>query len=255
MSRTVPEKRVDKNGRVVTRHVLADPAAGKQTATMPPPTTAAVPAAHSVDYYAEEIANFLLEAAGDTDIEFARTLYKGTLGIPPLRLIHDRMHDWSERDSDLFEETLQKVITKTIASGDTQENRDRLAVILVETMPVITRFCKLPTSSWHAMDIVYGANYAATHFAGGRDGSDIISTMSQEDRNMLRYMAFEYSVMNVCTSRSRDWLVDESRWFANNMERLAAQAKTIRKRGTTNRDFLNDLIAEDTSPVLAEGTL
>jgi hypothetical protein len=255
MSRTVPEKRVDKNGRVVTRHVLADPSTGRQVSAVPPPAPASVPAATSVDYYAGEIANYLLEAAGETDIEFARSLYAGALDSGTLRLIHERMHDWNERDGDLFVETLQLAITKTVARGDTEENRNRLAVILAETLPVISAFSRHPVNAHYAMDVVYGANYAATHFAGGSDGSDIVSDMTQTDREMLHWMTFEFIVMNVSTSRPRAWLQDESRWFADNMDRLALQADTIRKRGTTDREFLSELVAADKSVALAEGTL
>jgi hypothetical protein len=39
------------------------------------------------------------------------------------------------------------------------------------------------------------------------------------------------------------------------MDRLALQADTIRKRGTTDREFLSELVAADKSVALAEGTL
>ena len=250
MSRLVPEKRVDKNGRVVTKHVLADPKPASSLSVIPVPGVSGKRPVSKADF-GREISQFLLESAGDYDQSIAAMTYADNLGIRTLRLIHQRMQSLSERDSDLLEDSLNKLIGKTLNQDDSQQQRDRIVTALVEALPVITTFCSPNVPAWKAIDVTYGANYAAKHNRVRFEGSNV----SEEDREIFRWMAFEHVIMNVSTSRTKEWLQDESRWFTDNWDRLAAQADTIRERGTTDREFLSTLIAEDTSAVLARGTL
>ena len=250
MSRTVPEKRLDKNGRLVTKHVLAAPKQGSPSSAMPAPSVTGKRPVSKADF-AREISQFLLEAAGEYEQGIAAYTYADNLGIRTLRLIHQRMQPLSERDSDLLEDSLNKLIGKTINQDDSQKQRDRIVTALVEALPVITTFCSPNVSAWKAIDVTYGVNYAAKHNRVLFEGSNV----TDEDREVFRWMAFEHIIMNVATSRTKEWLRDESRWFTDNWDRLAAQADTIRERGTTDREFLSTLIADDTSAVLARGTL
>jgi hypothetical protein len=251
MSKLVPEKRVDKNGRVVTKHVLVGNAPSGADRTFPVPVAATEKKrlASKLDY-ATKIAKSLL---GPDEVIKGQHYYSTRLSMKALRRVNawvDRLEPDNKRDRDIFAQALNKITFKDDA--DSPVARDRLACILVEIMPVVTGFAveKSVRIPWSVNELVSAVNY------GAKVNRILFETKSgPETTAMLQYTAFEHAVMKVNTSRPQEWLRDESQWFVDNFERLSLYRETIIKRGSTDRDFLNELVAGDRAASLGEGAL
>jgi hypothetical protein len=251
MSKLVPEKRVDKNGRVVTKHVLdaAPPSMAGRAFPVPVAATEKKRLASKLDY-GTKIAKALL---GPDEVIKGQNYYSTRLSMKALRRVNawvDALAPDNERDRDIFAQALNKITFKDDA--DSPIARDRLACILVEIMPVITEFApeKSVRIPWSVNELVSAVNY------GAKVNRILFETKSDADTTaMLQYTAFEHAVKNVNTARPQEWLREESRWFMDNFERLSMYRETIIKRGSTDRDFLDELVAGDRAASLGEGAL
>lgn len=252
MSRLIPEKRVDKNGRAVTRHVLNDTAPPVSAKSLPAPASTAEKRPVSKFEYAVKIADFFFEWEDNYEKQLAIARYETQLSISSLRKINawiNALDPENERDAEIFDQVLTRILKR---EEDSPSSSNRMVTILVESMPVMTRF--LPDHNANhlvALETVNGANYAAKVNRVVIDGRNV----TEEERQMFHWMVFELMVKKINTSRDHDFLREEGRWFSENMDALAAHAKTVIKRGTTDREFLHDLISKDSSTALAEGTL
>ena len=248
MSNLMPEKRVDRNGRVVTRHVLSGRALTDHDRSFPAPVTAP-PKKRLVTKadYANQIAESLLvETEGRSGT--ARELED--LGMKTLR----RVNRWVDSSDDELSRSIFLRALVNIVHKPNKENiaSDRLTNLMLEVMPTVIGFIpeKAQLMPWHVNDVIHAVNYGAKV-----NYIFFESNGSAETTAILQYIAFEYMVKNVNTARPLDWLREESKWFAENFERLCAHGETIIKRGSTDRDFLDELVASDRALSLGEGTL
>lgn len=247
----MPERRVDKNGRLVTKHVLVEKVVSGANRAFPVPVTVTEKKrlASKLDY-GTKIAKALL---GPEEAIKGQHYYSTRLSMKALRRVNawvDTLAPDNERDRDIFAQALNKITFKD--DSDSPIARDRLACILVEIMPVITEFAreKSVRIPWSVNELVSAVNY------GAKVNRILFETKSSpETTAMLQYTAFEHAVMNVNTSRPQEWLREESQWFVDNFERLSLYRETIIKRGSTDRDFLNELVAGDRAASLGEGAL
>jgi hypothetical protein len=251
MSRLIPEKRVDKNGRLVTKHILDGKASPGTDRAFPSPVSEVEKKrlASKLDY-GTKIAKALL---GPDEVIKGQHYYSTRLGMKTLRRINvwvDTLEPDNERDRNIFAQALNKITFKDDVNSPVA--RDRLACILVEIMPVITGFAveKSVNIPWSVNELVSAVNY------GAKVNRILFETKSDaESTAMLQYTAFEHAVKNVNTARPQEWLREESQWFMDNFERLSMYRETIIKRGSTDRDFLNELVAGDRAASLGEGAL
>lgn len=251
MSKLVPEKRVDKNGRVVTKHVLSGDPSSPANHTFPPPVAATEKQRlASKNDYGSKIAKAIL---GPDEVIKGRHYYSSCLSIKTLRRINvwvDALDPDNERDKRIFSQALNHIVLKEKVSS--QIPRDRLACILVEIMPVVTGFApdRSVTIPYSVNELVNAVNY-------GAKVNRIVfeSAVTEEATALLQYTAFEHLVMNVNYAHPMDSLKDESRWFMENFEKLAPHHEMIIKRGSMDRDYFNELIGEGRAQSLASGTL
>lgn len=251
MGRLITEQRFDKNGRLVTRHVLADKKTASALSDTPAPVATA-PTPQTRDDYAREITDYLLEASDQFDRDATARLFSKDLTLYSLRLVHSRMHEFGEQDGDLFLDALDKLILGSVEQGDGQAERENDVASLVEVMPVITKLGNPSMSSWEAISIAKGAGY------GAQANFIIIANhirVPEGHVRAFRYLAWEYMVTGECRKRRMDAIKQDALWLEANMGRLSAYREVIKERGTVDREFIDELLVKNSVPVLGEGML
>lgn len=250
MSNLIAEQRLDKNGRLVTRHVKNGAEATPSNISIPAPSKGKVRPTSKAGY-AKEIGDFLMEAAGDEDRELVRDMYSTFVGIRPLKLIYDRMQNWGERDSDTFADVMSSLIVDSINNHSAQLKRDRLVTALVEAMPVISAF---------------GGNYPQPRDIYGMiENADTVAALSklhlngdyvsENDRSTFRLIAFDEIVGAPPRTRTREQTDREAQWFDENIDALSLHTSTLLKRKTTDPDFLKELVSDETPSAMSSGIL
>jgi hypothetical protein len=252
MGRLVTEQRFDKNGRLVTRHVLADRNPARSINDAPVPATPVASTPQTREEYAQEITDYLLEASDQFDRDATARLFAKDLTLYSLRLVHSRMHDFSERDGDLFLDALDKLILGSVEQGDSQAERENEVAALVEVMPVITKLGDPSMSSWEAISIAKGAGY------GAQANYIIIANhirVPEGHVRAFRYLAWEYMVTGECRKRRMDAIKQDALWLEANMDSLSDYREMIKERGTVDQEFLDELLVNNSAPALGEGIL
>lgn len=254
MTKLIAEQRLDKNGKLVTRHVLAATNDDSKASRIPTPVTPATPKLPvTKGEYAKEIADFLLEGAEDVDRKEVALSMSTNLGIRPLMLIHERMHDTDEWDGELLGLALELIMDAKDNTGEKlpQHLKDNRAAALVESLPVIKGFCDLQVHPRVVADIASTVAYAAKVNYVKMNSPYV----TDEDRSVLRYFAFEAIVKKTSFAHDRESLLENAEWFDENREELSTHAAMIRGRGVTDRELLESFISKDGHRVLAEGSL
>jgi len=252
MSNLTPEKRADKNGRLVTRHVLTDKRGTPFASGVPSPATPLTPLPKTRDEYAREIVNFLLEASDDLDRDTTSKLHLKHLTLSTLRLIHERMSGMSEREGDLFLDSLDKIIAGSVNQDDTQAELESIVDALTKAMPVIAKFRGTSMSAWEAISIAKGASY-------GAQGNDIIFASKfkvlESSERAFRYLVWEFMITGECRKRQGSDIREDAQWLEENMDRLSDHRAMLKERGTVDRELLNEMIILNEIPALSEGLL
>lgn len=252
MGRLVAEKRVDKNGRLVTKHVIADKQGASSTSDIPIPGTPVASGPQTRDDYAREITDYLLEASDQFDRDATARLFAKDLTLYSLRLVHSRMHEFGEQDGDLFLDALDKIILGSVEQGDSQAERENDVASLVEAMPIITKLGDPSMSSWEAINIAKGAGY------GAQANYIIIANhirVPEGHVRAFRYLAWEYMVTGECRKRRMDAIKQDALWLEANMGSLSDYREVIKERGTVDQEFLDELLVNNSAPALGEGIL
>jgi hypothetical protein len=250
MSNLTPEKRMDKNGRLVTRHVKGNASDSSTDRSIPAPS-ASKSRPTSKAGYAKEISEFLLEAAGEEDRELVNDMYTKYIGIRPLKLLYDRMKNWGERDSDTFENTMSSLIIASINNNYSQLKRDRHITSLIEAMPVISAF----GGDYPQPRDIYGMIEKADTAAGLNKLHLNIDYVSEDDRSAFRLLAFDEIVGVPPKFRTREQLDQEAQWFDENMDALTLHISTLRKRKTTDPELMKELVSGETPSAMSSGLL
>jgi hypothetical protein len=252
MGRLIAEQRVDKNGRLVTRHVLADKQATSALGDAPAPLAPVIPTPQTRDEYAREITDYLLEASDHFDREATARLFAKDLTLHSLRLVHGRMHEFGEQDGDLFLDALDKLILGSVEAGDSQAELENNVAALVEVMPVITKLGDPSMSSWEAISIAKGAGYGAQ--------ANYISfanrvRLPESHVRAFRYLAWEYMVTGEFRKRRMDAINKDAQWLEANIDKLSGYRDVIKERGTIDQEFLDELLVNNSVPALGDGIL
>lgn len=241
---------MDKNGHLVTRHIKSNASVSSSDRNIPAPSTSRSRPTSKAGY-AKEISDFLLEAAGDEDRELINDMYSTYIGIRPLKLIYDRMQNWGERDSDTFENTMSSLIIASINNSSVQLKRDRLVISLVEAMPVISAFGGDYPQPLEIFKMIENADTVAAlnklHLN--------IDYVSEDDRSAFRLLTFDEMMEAKPRTRTREQINQEAQWFDENMEPLSLHTGTLRKRKTTDPDFLKELVSGDNHSAMSSGIL
>jgi hypothetical protein len=192
-----------------------------------------------------------MEAAGDEDRALINDMYTTYIGIRPLKLIYDRMENWGERDSDTFESVMSTLIIASINKSSVQLKRDRLVTSLVEAMPVISAFGGDYPQPLEIFKMIENADTVAALSKLHLN----IDYVSEDDRSAFRLLAFDEMMEAKPRTRTREQLDKEAQWFDENMESLSLHTSTLRKRKTTDPDFLKELVSDETPSAMSSGIL
>lgn len=245
MSRLVRQQRLDKNGRLVTRLVLAETGDSKAPLKAPAPSVPD-PASQS----AMAISDRLLQSSTDEDrVQLAKTLARGLTPFA-LQRVKEEIAGLSEDDEELFLDALDKMVSSNM--GNSRTEREEGVMALLAAMPVISRLGDGEISGWTAVHIATGARYAA--ISQGVVFASRAGTLGSHAK-AFRYLAWEYMVTGESRNRSFSETKEDAQWLDENFEQVALHRDTINERATVDRAFIDTLLKGSDATALESGIL
>lgn len=251
----MPVVRPDINGKLVTRHVIADPMV-ESAVRLPAPM--ATPRLMGEKEYARRIADHLVTAKDDADrpwrtsvAEQKRILaeaYEQSISLHELQRLHDRMLGFNKVEHAIFEHQVLSMFDEFVRGEVNSVGRDQIFHGILDSADMFAMFYPVAFGSDHIFKPSRGALWMA-------DRMDVDPRSSSEaEREIYRFLLFkeiigDESYLDVLEVHRK------SQWFAENESLIFSHAKEIMTRKGAGLDWLTELTNPESAPSLSEGTL
>lgn len=259
MSQLMPEKRQDKNGRIVTRHVK--PVSASTVKELPAPLPVAVPtltddekqllAARRIlkSLFAQKSGDIFDAPDGNSyDFNDINDLL-AMIPYDSLDAISDKVDSLTIHERDIVSCTLAEVSRRYGSLMNNPTLPEGMLHYSAELAPLATRFADEGKSP---MEMHIAIMNLRTEIDMRFRGKDIrLVSTSEGEKAVVRGAA----AMSCLTG---EWVKDKKlsdlSWIGNNLDRIEGYKKIIRAHGTMDRAFVEELMSTD-SPSLAGGYL
>jgi hypothetical protein len=247
-NKLVPVIRPDINGKLVTRHVIADKGTGSRV-TIPAP--AGTHQVLGVKEYARRIAEALAPEGSDSHA-YQRTLtdiFQQEMGLESLKELHDRLPRLTTDEKLVLSKqsmTLFNNLTLDYADG---EQTEKMFHNILESLDIIEAF-----SDAHYGNAVYKASRRVMEQTDEMGMNSLSSSSSEWQRNVCRFLMFS-QLIGDNRRMDHEELSDKVWWFAESTERLFPHAARILANDRVDWDWMKELANPDTATGLSEGTL
>lgn len=242
----MPVIRPDINGKMVTRHVIADNN-GASSAHIPAP--AATPRLLGSKEYARRIADALMSEEDDNGRlkEVISEVYEEGLSLHALRELHERLPDFSVQEKSVLREQSYSLFNYLIQAYADEEHTEKVFYGVAGSLDTIGAF-----ATDRGPLFVYECIEAALREADEM-GIDPRSS-SDYERSVYRFLFFKEVIGDYPRVMQPMEIYEKSVWFAENKDRLFPHADRIM---TSNVDWewMKELANPDNAASLSEGTL
>lgn len=250
-----PVIRPDINGKLVTRHVIADKSVDSAT-KLPMPVSG--PRLMGGKEYARRIAQELVrESADQSPASWVPTTqqrqeslareYEDSLGAYQLKELYDRMNYFTDEEKAIFEYQVPSLFKDFIIRSVEQDDRERIFHGVLKNADLFAAFHPVAFGSEHLLK----SGQSAIREAKALDIDPRSS--SEAEQKLYRFLLFKGIVKNESFMDVME-LHENAYWFADNERFLFPHAAAIRER-CGDWEWMHELIAPDTAPSLSEGTL
>lgn len=252
MNNLIPQKRLDKNGRLVTRHVKPNHAAPLPSLPVPVSPQASANMLDQTDAAVERVFDSFFPPSEADAINTSGTAFKllmSTLTVDTLHAVSDRGASFTEQEKEIVTETLTELARRSTDLLGKTGYVESMLHYSAELAPILTTFSDTSDNAIdrhnHAM---YLNSRVAVTFAGRKER---LMFADEGEKNVIRGMMISYLITG--DERSVKSLPDLS-WLGENAEIIEPYKDIMRSHGSVERNYIKGLM-ETASPSLANGYL
>lgn len=259
MSQLTPEKRQDKNGRIVTRHVK--PVAASTGKPLPAPLP--VTASNATDEEKQEVAarrilkSLFAQTSGDTfdapdGNSYVFNDINGLLSLIPydsLNAISDRVDSLNIHERDIVSCTLGEVSRRFGSLMNNPTFAEEILHYSAELAPVALTFVENSKSPMELHTIIMDFSGEIGRRFRGKDPR--LVSADEGEKVVVRGLA----AMSFLTGEPvNNMRLPDMNWIGKNLDRIEDYKTVIRSHGVMDRAFIEGLLRTD-APPLAGGYL
>lgn len=243
--------KADKNGKLVTRHVIEDKASGHDHKSAMP---LAAPRLVASKEYSRRIAQGLVRIKDGSftsnSLEELRSRlaaeYEEALDVHSLRELSEKVSEFTEAEKDVFEYQMPALFSTFITLQVDRSKRKTIFSGVLNNVDLFTTFYPIAFGGGHLMNT---GDYACRHAQWSGQTIDD----SEAGRRLHRFLLFK-GIINEGHPIEEDELLENVEWFHENQQLLLSQAEAVQRR-EGDWEWMRELTRPDTAPSLSEGTL
>lgn len=260
MSKLVPEKRIDKNGRAVTRHVKPPAPPSDMSLYAPLKMTNLKSMARNTQ---SEDAAFLMRAlfvpsSADPDayltpdgqeVPMSFVMFMRAIPSDTLNMVADRVPSMSQEERSVVRETLIAINNRYDPSEWGADYAEEKLHYSTELAPCVVTYAAAGASSLEMHNAVM---HIAGQIANVFKGRNRRLMFADEGEKEVVRGALVNHLLTGAYFETRNVLTLS--WIGRNLDRIEPFKEVIRERGTMNRELVEEIMSADANP-LAGGYL
>ena len=259
MNNLIPQKRLDKNGRLVTRHVKADQTVSKSMIPAPAAPYTAAQILDESDAAVNRVLNaFFTQSPRDSSMYVKRDgsainyrafkLLVGTLPNDTLNTLSEREASMPEMEKEIVTETLFELERRAMDMLGKTDYVEAMLHYSAELAPILTRLSDTPDSAdqMHSQAMYINSLIASTF--RGRDGRLMFA--DESEKSVVR----GYTACYLITGEHKRASVPDLSWIGKNIDVISPYKDILRAHDRMDREFIQELLETD-APSLAGGYL
>lgn len=250
MTGLVPEKRQDKNGKLVTRHVK--PSQSATTKTIPAPQTKTQPAKSEDQLHLEathRIVSTLLSFTSHDTFEtmngqsqsFAE-FNEALVGITPrsMNSVSDRVDSFNAHEKDIVSYSLSWVVENIDRFAPTPEYAESILHYSAELAPVAVAFSPTAKSAMYLNNEITYLQVDIEQRWRGRSSALLLA--DEEEKALIRGAGMVKFLLEESISREK---MPHLSWLGRNLDRLEPFKDIIREHRSLERSYLEELMESE----------